>query len=53
MDRNLSENSITQYKWGLDKYSLFNGNTLTELINKADTEEEKRIRGKNRRIIKG
>jgi hypothetical protein len=51
-DRNLSETSITHYKWALDKYAAFNGKTLTELINEADTEEEKGIRGKNRQIVK-
>ncbi len=51
-DRNLSENSIKHYKWALNKYSIFNGKTLTELIKEADTEEEKGIRGKNRQIVK-
>jgi len=51
-DRNLSENSVKHYKWALDKYSLFNSKTLTELIKEADEEEEKRIRPKNRIIVK-
>lgn len=51
-DRNLSKNSINHYKWALDKYSIFNGNNLTELIKEADAEEEKGIRGKNRQIVK-
>lgn len=51
-DRNLSETSIKHYKWALDKYSIFNNKTLTELIKEADIEEEKGIRGKNRKIVK-
>ncbi len=51
-DRNLSENSINHYKWALYKYSVFNGKSLTELIEEADLEEEKGIRGKNRQIVK-
>ena len=51
-DRNLSKTSIKHYKWALDKYSIFNSKTPSELINEADTEEEKGIRGKNRKIVK-
>lgn len=51
-DRNLSETSITHYKWALNKYSVFNDKNLTELIKEADKEEEKGIRPKNRQIVK-
>jgi hypothetical protein len=51
-DRNLSETSITHYKWALQKYSVLNNMTLTELIKEADAEEEKGIRLKNREISK-
>jgi hypothetical protein len=51
-ERNLSESSVKHYKWALDKYSVFNGKNLTELIKEADEEEEKGIRPKNRQIVK-
>jgi len=51
MERNLSKNSIKHYKWALDKYSIFNGSTLTELLEEADTEEEQGIRQKKRKIV--
>ena len=47
-ERNLSPGSIKVYDHALRKYKTFNGMTLQELLDEADTEEEKgnRIPGK-------
>ena len=49
-ERNLSPGSINVYSHALQKYVTFNGMTLSELIDEADTEEDQRIRWKHRTL---
>lgn len=49
-ERNLSKNTIKQYKATLKQYAEFNGMSLDELIDEADREEEDGIRLKRRTL---
>ena len=49
-ERNLSPGSIKVYEHALRKYVIFNGMSLTELIEEADQEEDERIRWKHRTL---
>jgi len=49
-ERNLSPGSIKVYEHALKKYVEFNGMSLKELIIEADTEEEERVRWKQRKL---
>ena len=49
-ERNLSPGSIKVYDHALRKYKTFNGMTLQELLDEADTEEEKGVRWKRRTL---
>lgn len=49
-ERGLSDWTKKQYKNRLDKYCKFTGQTLTELIEEAEQEEEQGIRWKHRQI---
>lgn len=50
--RNLKESTRRTYRYSLNKYAKFNGMTLQELIDEAETEEVEGIRQKNRKIRK-
>ena len=52
IERNLRKETIKSYKSALQKYCTFHQMTLSELIDEADTEEEMRVRAKNRKIIR-
>lgn len=52
LERNLSKSSIESYKYSLKDYCKYNNMNLDELINEADNEEEKKVRSKNRKIVK-
>ena len=49
-ERNLTTGSVKVYQHALQKYTDFNGMTLSQLIDEADDEEEDRIRWKRRTL---
>ena len=49
-ERNLSPGSIKVYDHALQRYSDFNGMTLQDLLDEADTEEETGVRWKRRTL---
>lgn len=49
-DRNLAPSTTRGYKAALKLYTNFNQMSISELINEAETEENERIRWKNRKI---
>lgn len=52
MERELSQNTKSLYNIALNSYSTFLGKTLEELLEEAETEEDKGIRWKRRTLKK-